>query len=192
MKKVLFFAALFLATATSLGLKPAPVHAGVATVADIVRLALSEKAVATKEKPVIKLASLQAAPAAPVVIAPEPVIIEVAGGDTLIAIAEANGTTYGRIFNANPGIANPNIINPGDRVRIPTAEEVLEERTLPVEVPAQPRVLAASTPRQITSSAPAVADGSEWDALARCESGGNWAINTGNGYYGGLQFNYGT
>ena len=28
-----------------------------------------------------------------------------------------------------------------------------------------------------------------WDALAKCESGGNWAINTGNGYYGGLQFN---
>lgn len=27
-----------------------------------------------------------------------------------------------------------------------------------------------------------------WDALAQCESGGNWAINTGNGYYGGLQF----
>jgi hypothetical protein len=29
---------------------------------------------------------------------------------------------------------------------------------------------------------------SEWDQVARCESGGNWAINTGNGYYGGLQF----
>ena len=27
-----------------------------------------------------------------------------------------------------------------------------------------------------------------WDALAQCESGGNWQINTGNGYYGGLQF----
>jgi hypothetical protein len=27
-----------------------------------------------------------------------------------------------------------------------------------------------------------------WDAIARCESGGNWSINTGNGYYGGLQF----
>ena len=32
------------------------------------------------------------------------------------------------------------------------------------------------------------ADGSTWDALAQCESGGNWATNTGNGYYGGLQF----
>jgi hypothetical protein len=33
---------------------------------------------------------------------------------------------------------------------------------------------------------------SVWDDLARCESGGNWAINTGNGYYGGLQFSLGT
>ena len=31
-----------------------------------------------------------------------------------------------------------------------------------------------------------------WDAIAECESGGNWAANTGNGYYGGLQFNLGT
>lgn len=32
----------------------------------------------------------------------------------------------------------------------------------------------------------------EWDAVARCESSGNWAINTGNGYHGGLQFAPGT
>jgi hypothetical protein len=31
-----------------------------------------------------------------------------------------------------------------------------------------------------------------WDAVAQCESGGNWSINTGNGYYGGLQFTRGT
>ena len=30
--------------------------------------------------------------------------------------------------------------------------------------------------------------GQDWDAVARCESGGNWSINTGNGFYGGLQF----
>jgi uncharacterized protein YabE (DUF348 family) len=34
--------------------------------------------------------------------------------------------------------------------------------------------------------------GTRWDAIAACESGGNWAANTGNGYYGGLQFNLGT
>jgi resuscitation-promoting factor RpfB len=31
-----------------------------------------------------------------------------------------------------------------------------------------------------------------WDKIAQCESGGNWAANTGNGYYGGLQFSVGT
>ncbi|MFJ6168184.1 transglycosylase family protein [Micromonospora orduensis] len=40
-------------------------------------------------------------------------------------------------------------------------------------------------------AAPAQA-GVNWDAIARCESGGNWKINTGNGYYGGLQFSQGT
>jgi resuscitation-promoting factor RpfA len=32
----------------------------------------------------------------------------------------------------------------------------------------------------------------QWDAVAGCEAGGNWAINTGNGYHGGLQFSQGT
>ena len=36
------------------------------------------------------------------------------------------------------------------------------------------------------------ADSVNWDAVAQCESGGNWAIATGNGYYGGLQFSPGT
>ena len=51
------------------------------------------------------------------------------------------------------------------------------------------------TPRPVaawTGGDPAAVDGSVWDRLAQCESGGNWAINTGNGYYGGLQFNYST
>jgi len=39
------------------------------------------------------------------------------------------------------------------------------------------------------SQAPPAASGAvNWDAIAQCESGGNWSINTGNGYYGGLQF----
>jgi len=41
-------------------------------------------------------------------------------------------------------------------------------------------------------SPPAQAAGSVWDRVAACESGGNWAINTGNGYYGGLQFSRST
>ncbi|ODR18152.1 hypothetical protein BHQ19_27400 [Mycolicibacterium porcinum] len=39
----------------------------------------------------------------------------------------------------------------------------------------------------LAGQAMAATDG-EWDTVARCESGGNWAINTGNGYHGGLQF----
>ena len=43
----------------------------------------------------------------------------------------------------------------------------------------------------LAGQAGAATDG-EWDQVARCESGGNWAINTGNGYQGGLQFSPGT
>jgi resuscitation-promoting factor RpfA len=40
----------------------------------------------------------------------------------------------------------------------------------------------------IASTSASAASVSTWDAVAQCESGGNWSINTGNGYYGGLQF----
>jgi nucleoid-associated protein YgaU len=50
--------------------------------------------------------------------------------------------------------------------------------------------LAAVTP--LLAAGPAQADSVNWDAIAQCESGGNWSINTGNGYYGGLQFSRGT
>ncbi|MGO9924917.1 MAG: transglycosylase family protein [Mycobacterium sp.] len=43
----------------------------------------------------------------------------------------------------------------------------------------------------LAGQAAAATDG-EWDQVARCESGGNWGINTGNGYYGGVQFSSGT
>ncbi|WP_440101328.1 transglycosylase family protein [Glutamicibacter mishrai] len=43
----------------------------------------------------------------------------------------------------------------------------------------------------VATTAPANA-ASTWDKLAQCESGGNWSINTGNGYYGGLQFSLST
>ena len=39
---------------------------------------------------------------------------------------------------------------------------------------------------------PPVTNGSAWDALSQCEAGGNWAINTGNGFYGGVQFDQNT
>jgi nucleoid-associated protein YgaU len=43
-----------------------------------------------------------------------------------------------------------------------------------------------------TAATPTAASTSTWDALAQCESGGNWSINTGNGYSGGLQFSQST
>ncbi|MBD0746530.1 transglycosylase family protein [Streptomyces sp. CBMA152] len=46
---------------------------------------------------------------------------------------------------------------------------------------------AVAAPLMATGSASA-ASVATWDAVAQCESGGNWSINTGNGYYGGLQF----
>ena len=44
----------------------------------------------------------------------------------------------------------------------------------------------------IFAPAASAAPDSDWDRLAQCESGGNWHINTGNGYYGGLQFSAST
>ncbi|WP_394435214.1 LysM peptidoglycan-binding domain-containing protein [Streptomyces sp. SGAir0957] len=44
----------------------------------------------------------------------------------------------------------------------------------------------------LATAGSAHADGGVWDRIARCESGGNWNISTGNGYYGGLQFSAGT
>ncbi|MER5405348.1 transglycosylase family protein [Streptomyces sp. NPDC002769] len=51
--------------------------------------------------------------------------------------------------------------------------------------------VAIAAPLMAAGSASA-ATASEWDSVAQCESGGNWSINTGNGYYGGLQFSAST
>ena len=130
------------------------------------------------------------------VSAPAPVVVEVVKGDSLSKIAKAHNVTVQRLFDANSFIANPNIINPGDKIRIPETSESLATRPMPVAAPKSVQKPAPKAPvkkRVVnTAPAPAIADGSVWDRLARCESGGNWAINTGNGYYGGLQFNAGT
>ncbi|OFP33512.1 resuscitation-promoting factor [Corynebacterium sp. HMSC071B10] len=60
---------------------------------------------------------------------------------------------------------------------------------------AKPAVIIRGTKKaegNTGAAAPAVANGSVWDSIAQCESGGDWSINTGNGYHGGLQFNPGT
>ena len=59
-----------------------------------------------------------------------------------------------------------------------------------VVTPARPSVqrVGAKPGTQV----PPVSNSATWDALASCESSGNWAINTGNGFYGGVQFNQNT
>jgi len=58
---------------------------------------------------------------------------------------------------------------------------------------ARPAAATASRSAGNTSGAGInLANAAMWDRIARCESGGNWSINTGNGYYGGLQFDYGS
>jgi uncharacterized protein YabE (DUF348 family) len=54
---------------------------------------------------------------------------------------------------------------------------------------AKPKIIKVGTKQP---PQPAVSDGDAWDRIAACEAGGNWAINSGNGYYGGLQFDAGT
>ncbi|HAT1211531.1 transglycosylase family protein [Corynebacterium striatum] len=66
------------------------------------------------------------------------------------------------------------------------SDEIVKEKVINEPVAA---TIARGTKKPAAgAAAPAVADGSVWDSLAQCESTGNWAINTGNGFSGGLQF----
>jgi uncharacterized protein YabE (DUF348 family) len=69
--------------------------------------------------------------------------------------------------------------------------ELYATKVLSQDVQKQPRdaVVRVGTKQPAANFA---GGSSVWDSLAQCESGGNWAINTGNGYYGGLQFSLST
>jgi len=114
-------------------------------------------------------------------------------GDTLSKLAPHNW----REVAAGNHIANPDLIFVGQVI------DLTATAPAPAYRPAQShhvsstrshRAAPAATPtRQRTSSASnAPAGGTVWDRLAQCESGGNWGISTGNGYYGGLQFTQGS
>jgi hypothetical protein len=65
--------------------------------------------------------------------------------------------------------------------------------TAHVHAAAAPAPAPAPPPTTTTTRAPAAANGDPddpetWEKLAQCESGGNWSMSSGNGYYGGLQF----
>jgi uncharacterized protein YabE (DUF348 family) len=67
-----------------------------------------------------------------------------------------------------------------------TGKEKLGEK---ITKEAKPKIVKVGTKQP---PQPVISDGEAWDRLAKCESGGNWATNTGNGFYGGLQFDKGT
>jgi uncharacterized protein YabE (DUF348 family) len=73
------------------------------------------------------------------------------------------------------------------------AQRTLDSQTV-TQAPVTEKILvgtkraASSTGQNTGAGAPAVMNGAMWDKIAQCESSGNWAANTGNGYYGGLQF----
>jgi hypothetical protein len=70
-----------------------------------------------------------------------------------------------------------------ERAEAEAAREAAEEAA---------RAEAAAREAARAALQPKIDNGEIWDMLAHCESGGNWSANTGNGYYGGLQFHPGT
>lgn len=73
-------------------------------------------------------------------------------------------------------------VNGVETGRLPVASHVI--------APAREAVVRVGT--KPGTDIPEVSNGEIWDAISRCEAGGNWAINTGNGYYGGVQFDQST
>jgi len=117
--------------------------------------------------------------------------VTVQPGDTLSAIATSHQTTYVRLYDANQQITDPDIIFPAETIRIPAPDEQLPNRPLSDSIASTSTSSSPNQPTQVSSPAPAVtssAASGTWQSLAECESGGNWSDNTGNGYYGGLQF----
>jgi LysM repeat protein len=132
--------------------------------------------------------------------------VAVKQGDNLSKLAKrAKLASWRPIWDLNNKIKHPNLIYPGQKLLIPAKGEKVKHRPLPALVVtravSQERSAApasssgASTSRRSTvtrSASTSSVGGGVWDRLAQCESGGNWGINTGNGYSGGLQFAQGT
>jgi hypothetical protein len=163
-------------------------------------VALATIPTTNNSKPTVKLASAQTTEAqAP---ASQAKMLTVIPNDNLTKLAGANNVTIQRLYDANTDINDPDLIFPGEAIRVPDPSEQIAHRDMPINavatVAANAETQAAQSSRTSTSttrptsrsSAPSVSasDGSIWDKIAACEAGGNWSINTGNGYYGGLQF----
>jgi hypothetical protein len=75
-----------------------------------------------------------------------------------------------------------------DIKEFPTTTSTTEAPTTTTRIPPT----TTTTVAKISKPIPTPTKGVNWDAIAQCESNGNWSINTGNGYYGGLQFSHST
>jgi hypothetical protein len=130
-------------------------------------------------------------------------------GDTLSAIAKhayGSRADWPALWWTNRHkVANPDAIVAGQRLRLSTwhpRKAWIERAAMAASTPPAPVASAApvqpSSVPVATSSAPSYSGASytgggvNWDAIAACESGGNWGISTGNGFSGGLQFSQGT
>ena len=132
-------------------------------------------------------------------------------GDTLSVIAThayGSAADWPAIWWANRHqVPNPNMITVGQRLRLPASGHVSARIAhaaqaaipapppTPAPAPASAQSQAGSAPQAappaatpVSTGAPASSGGANWSAIAACESGGNWSANTGNGFYGGLQF----
>lgn len=120
---------------------------------------------------------------------------EVRAGDTLSSIAQdqmGDANAWPAIYAANKAtIPNPNDLGIGWVLIIPPPGTPIPAPPVTV-IPRATPVAAPTMQRTVVATAPTVRMSINWDAVAQCESGGNWHINTGNGFYGGLQFDYGT
>lgn len=117
----------------------------------------------------------------------------VAPGDTLTNLAKKHGHTVAQLVAVNH-ISDPNIIVVGKRLVVDGFGHV---DTSNVDLSSSSDTESSSgssgtSSAAATSSAPAPSSGADWYSIAACESGGNWSANTGNGYYGGLQFTQAT
>ena len=123
-------------------------------------------------------------------------------GDTLSRIAAhayGSGADWPAIWWANRRqVPDPDLITAGQRLALPSSPRVppwLARAAVAAAAAARPApaapadAAAAPAPSaQASGPAPASSGGTNWSAIAACESGGNWAASTGNGFYGGLQF----
>lgn len=103
-------------------------------------------------------------------------------GDSLWSIASKYGTSISEIRSAN-GLSS-NLIHPNQVLKI-NGKSVVNKTSYKATYKAPVRKTAYRT---VKAKSTYVNNGLNWAALAQCESGGNPAINTGNGYYGMYQF----